>query len=82
MKKIQLSLLKKNKYTILIQVHIRGIIYKIIIIFCCIKAKTQQKARREEKLQLEFKRQQLEHKHTIERLTAIKNRIKKEQQAL
>jgi hypothetical protein len=59
-----------------------NIIYTLIIIFCCLKAKTQQKARREEKLQLKFKRQQLEHKITIERLIAIKNRIKKEQQAL
>jgi len=62
--------------------YICSIVYQIIIIFCCIKAKAQQKARREEKLQLKFKRQQLEHKLTIERLTAIKNRIKKEQQAL
>ena len=61
---------------------IHNIIYKIIIIFCCFKAKAQQKIRREQKIQLEIIKQKLEKQLAIKRLNAIKKRVKKEQQAL
>jgi len=63
-------------------VYIHNIIYKIIIIFCCFKAKAQQKVRRKQKIQLKIITQKLETQLAIKRLIAIKRRIKKEQQAL
>jgi len=63
-------------------VSIHSIIYNIIIIFCCFKAKAQQKIRREQKIQLEIIKQKLEKQLIIKRLIVIKNRVKKEQQAL